>query len=145
MSGSKGRGEQSVNFLKEKIKNRTAVVAVMGLGYVGLPMAVEQAKTGFSVIGIDKNNIKVEQINSGKSYIRDVPEDILHSLVESRKLSAHHLFDRVMEVDIIIICVPTPLKTMRQPDLSFVIAAAREVAEQIKPGQLIIHDSQHGS
>lgn len=141
MSGSKGRGEQSVNFLKEKIKNRTAVVAVMGLGYVGLPMAVEQAKTGFSVIGIDKNNIKVEQINSGKSYIRDVPEDILHSLVESRKLSAHHLFDRVMEVDIIIICVPTPLKTMRQPDLSFVIAAAREVAEQIKPGQLIILES----
>jgi len=141
MAGYREQVEHPGKQLKEKIYNRSAKVAIIGLGYVGLPLAVEQAKNGFSVIGIDKDIKKVEQINNGKSYIRDVPEDILRALVEKGKLSAYHHFDLLKEADIIIICVPTPLKSMNQPDLSFVISAAREIAGQMKTGQLICLES----
>ncbi|OPX84705.1 MAG: UDP-N-acetyl-D-glucosamine 6-dehydrogenase [Pelotomaculum sp. PtaB.Bin104] len=137
----KEQEEHLANILKEKIYQRSAKVAVIGLGYVGLPMAVEQAKIGFSVMGIDQDLTKVEQVNKGKSYIRDVPEDILKPLVENGNLSAYHRFDLLMQADIVIICVPTPLKPMNQPDLSFVLSATREVANQINPGQLICLES----
>jgi len=136
-----GRGEQLAGVLKEKLSNRSAMVAVIGLGYVGLPMAVEQAKTGFSVAGIDRDAKKVEQVNSGRSYIRDVPDEDLRDMVKGGKLTAHHDFDPVGEADVIIICVPTPLQSMRQPDLSFVLSAAREVAGRLKPGQLVSLES----
>lgn len=127
--------------LKDKIHDRTATVVVIGLGYVGLPMAVEQAKTGFSVIGIDKDEKKIGQINSGKSYIRDVTNDDLSIMTRTSKFSAFLTFDHLSRADIIIICVPTPLKSMRQPDLSFVMSAVREVAGRMKPGQLISLES----
>jgi UDP-N-acetyl-D-glucosamine dehydrogenase len=141
MAVSKGYGENMSSVLIEKINLRSATIAVIGLGYVGLPLAVEQAKTGFTVTGIDKDIRKLEQISSGKSYIRDVPEDDVRALVESGKLRVHHLPAPLKEADIIIICVPTPLKTMKQPDLSFVISAAREVAGQLQVGQLISLES----
>ena len=141
MAVFKGREEHLGKILKEKIFNRSANVAVIGLGYVGLPLAVEQAKIGFSVMGIDKDSRKVEQVNNGNSYVRDVSEDILRDLVGKGSLSAYQNFDRLKENDIIIICVPTPLKSMRQPDLSFFLSAAREVAGQIRSGQLISLES----
>lgn len=141
MAVSKGYGENMSSVLIEKINLRSAAIAVIGLGYVGLPLAVEQAKTGFTVTGIDKDIRKLEQISSGKSYIRDVPEDDVRALVESGKLRVHHLPAPLKEADIIIICVPTPLKTMKQPDLSFVISATREVAGQLQVGQLISLES----
>ncbi|MDF9407827.1 nucleotide sugar dehydrogenase [Pelotomaculum isophthalicicum JI] len=135
------QGEYPEEKLKEKIYNRSAKVAVIGLGYVGLPLAVEQARIGFSVMGIDKDIKKVEQINKGKNYIQDVPEDVLFSVVENGKLSAYHHFDLLKEADIVIICVPTPLKSMNQPDLSFVISATREIADQVKTNRLICLES----
>lgn len=141
MAVLKGRVEEPGQILKEKISNRSAKVAVIGLGYVGLPLAVEQANIGFSVLGIDKDLNKVEQINNGKSYIRDISEDILCALVKDGNLKAYHCFDLLGEADVIVICVPTPLKSMRQPDLSFVIAATREVADRIRASQLISLES----
>lgn len=141
MAVLKKREKDMGNTLIEKINNRTAMVAVIGLGYVGLPLAVEQAKIGFKVVGIDKDLGKVDQINNGKSYIRDVSEDSLRALVENGNLSANHRFELLQDADIIVICVPTPLKTMGQPDLSFVIAATREVAGKLRAGQLISLES----
>lgn len=141
MTVLKGCGEILASALIEKIRLRSATIAVIGLGYVGLPLAVEQARTGFAVTGIDKDSSKVEQVNSGKSYIRDVPEDVLRASVESGKLRARHHFDSLSGEDIIIICVPTPLKAMRQPDLSFVVSAAREVAARLRSGHLISLES----
>lgn len=129
------------NLVIEKIYQRSAKVAVIGLGYVGLPMAVEQAKIGFLVVGIDQDLKKTEQINNGKSYIRDVPEDILQALVKTGKLRAYHSFELLKEADIIIICVPTPLISMNQPDLSFIISATKQIAGWIKAGQLICLES----
>lgn len=135
------RDEQIGKTLKEKINKRSAKVAIIGLGYVGLPMAVEQARTGFSVIGVDKDHKKVEMVNSGKSYIRDVPANILNELVESGKLKVYSHFNNLKDADVIIICVPTPLSSMRQPDLSFVISAAGEVSKHERRGQLISLES----
>lgn len=133
--------EHPARALREKIYNRSAKVSVIGLGYVGLPLAVEQAKIGFPVIGIDLDSWKIKQINKGKSYIRDVSADDIRDLVENGRLRASNQFDHLKEADIVIICVPTPLKTMRVPDLSFVLSATREVAGQIKKGQLISLES----
>jgi len=141
MTVLKERKEHLEQMLKEKIYSRSAKVAVIGLGYVGLPLAVEQAKAGFSVVGIDKDLTRVELINTGKSYIRDVHEDILQELVANGKLRAYHCFDLLKEADIIIICVPTPLGSMNQPDLSFVVSVTREIAGRLKTGQLICLES----
>ncbi|TEB17623.1 UDP-N-acetyl-D-glucosamine 6-dehydrogenase [Pelotomaculum sp. FP] len=135
------RGESLARIIIEKIIKRETSVAVVGLGYVGLPMAVEQAKAGFLVTGIDKDISKVEQINNGKSYIPDIPDDVLKNLVENGRLRASHLYNLLNTVDIIIICVPTPLKMMKQPDLSYVLTVTREIAGHLKPGQLISLES----
>lgn len=132
---------KNAKLLKEKIINRTAAVVVIGLGYVGLPMAIEQARCGFRVMGVDSNEEKVELINKGQSYIRDVPGDVLRPLVEQGVLGAYSSYEKVGDADVIIICVPTPLKSMRQPDLSFITSAVREIAERIKPGRLICLES----
>jgi len=141
MAEYKEQGEHPGKQLIEKINGRSAKVAVIGLGYVGLPLAVEQAKIGFSVMGIDKDIEKVEQINNGKNYIQDVSENDLRTLVKNGDLAAHHRFDLLNEADIIIICVPTPLKSMNQPDLSYVVSATREIAGRLKTNQLISLES----
>ncbi len=127
--------------LKKKITNRTAKVSVIGLGYVGLPLAVEIAKSGFSIVGIDVNKEKVDKIKSKNSYIPDVTQEELAGAVSKKKLMATSDYKILTEVDIVSICVPTPLRKTREPDISCIMAAASEVSEYLHQGQLIILES----
>jgi UDP-N-acetyl-D-glucosamine dehydrogenase len=127
--------------LKRKIENREAVCGVLGIGYVGLPLAVEMARAGFKVIGFEKNSEVVNAVNSGKSHIRDVTQDELREQVESGKLEATLDSERLGECDVISICVPTPLNKIKDPDMSYVMAATNMVAARLRPGQLIVLES----
>jgi UDP-N-acetyl-D-glucosamine dehydrogenase len=127
--------------LKKKFTDRTAVIGVAGIGYVGLPLAVEKAKVGFQVIGYDRNSARVEQVNQGQNYIRDVGDEDLARLVESQKLRASTDFGSLGRCDAIVICVPTPLTQNLDPDISYIRAVGEQVAEQLRPGQLICLES----
>jgi len=127
--------------LKEKIVNKTAKVSVIGLGYVGLPLAIEIAKAGFSVVGIDIDKEKVKKINSKNSYIPDVSKEDLARAVSEKKLVATSHYKVLKEVDIVSICVPTPLSKTREPDISYIITATSEVSKCLHQGQLIILES----
>jgi UDP-N-acetyl-D-glucosamine dehydrogenase len=127
--------------LHNKIKSKTARVGVIGLGYVGLPLAVEFAKAGFEVIGIDVQQAKVEQFNSGHSYIKDVPDSTFLPLVKSGKLRATSDFSVISTLDTVDICVPTPLRKTKDPDMSFVVAATESIAQYIRPGLLVMLES----
>lgn len=127
--------------LKQKIIERTATVAVVGLGYVGLPLAVEKAKVGFNVVGIDQNRRRVQMVNDGKSYIADVKGEELAKLVSNEKIKAFTEFDIIPEADVIVICVPTPLTKNRQPDLSYVINVTQHISERLRPAQLVTLES----
>src|ERR1039457_5653944 len=107
--------EATAQILAEKIRTRRARVGIVGLGYVGLPLAVEFAKAGFSVTGIDISTQKVDRVNAGESYIGDIPSSTLGPLVESGKLRATTDFSAVLEPDTINICVPTPLRKTKDP------------------------------
>lgn len=130
-----------VEILRGRIDDRTAKVGVIGLGYVGLPLAVELGGAGYSVVGLDQNATKVSKINAGQSYIPDVAENRLRSLVESRKLRASVDTTVLSQCDAISICVPTPLLKTKDPDLSYIVDAAETVAANLKPGTLIILES----
>jgi UDP-N-acetyl-D-glucosamine dehydrogenase len=125
----------------EKISNKTARVGIIGLGYVGLPLAVEFAKAGFSVTGIDLIESKVDRINAGDSYIQDIPRAEVAALVEAGKLCATTDFSVVAELDTINICVPTPLRKTKDPDMSFIVSACQEIAKYLHPGMLTILES----
>jgi len=127
--------------LAEKIESHTAHVGIVGLGYVGLPLAVEFAKAGFRVTGIDISERKVRSVNSGDSYVGDVPSSILGPLVEAGKLHATTDFDEVAELDTINICVPTPLRKTKDPDMSYIVSSCQEIASRFHPGMLIILES----
>src|SRR5229473_2426222 len=127
--------------LADKITNRTARVGIVGLGYVGLPLAVEFTKAGFSVIGIDVQESKVAKLNCGESYVQDVPEEILRPLVESKKFQATTDFSVVKTLDTINIAVPTPLRKTKDPDMSFIVSACQETAKYFGPGKLVILES----
>lgn len=127
--------------LKDKIHNKTAKVGVVGLGYVGLPLAVEKAKVGFHVIGFDRNAIRVDQVNRGENYIKDVKDEELKPLSAEKMISATTDFSKLSEVDVIVICVPTPLTITRDPDISYIINVTNEIAKYLKPGQLITLES----
>ncbi|SFR12071.1 nucleotide sugar dehydrogenase [Desulfoscipio geothermicus] len=127
--------------LKEKIIQKKIVLAVIGLGYVGLPLALENAKSGFLVLGIDKDSDKVAQVNLGNSYIRDVRDSDLLQVVSRGRLSATTSFGVLERADVVIICVPTPLTATREPDLSYVTNAALEIAKRLHRGQLITLES----
>ncbi|RNC63047.1 MAG: UDP-N-acetyl-D-glucosamine 6-dehydrogenase [Candidatus Dichloromethanomonas elyunquensis] len=127
--------------LKKKIINHTARIGVIGLGYVGLPLAVEKGKVGFPVLGFDINGEKVAKVNAGDNYIGDVKDEELKELAEKRILRATTDFSRLAECDVIIICVPTPLTVTRDPDISYMKASADEIAKYIRPGQLITLES----
>src|SRR5580704_10133353 len=114
--------------LQDKISSHTARVGVVGLGYVGLPLAVEFAKAGFSVTGIDVNEEKVHRVNAGDSYVGDISSATLAPLVKSGKLRATTDFSAVMELDTINIAVPTPLRKTKDPDMSFIVASCQEIA-----------------
>ena len=127
--------------LEEKIKLRTARVGIIGLGYVGLPLAVEFAKAGFSVTGIDVQESKVSQLRRGESYIQDVSSDVLQPLVKAGKFHATTDFSAVRQLDTINIAVPTPLRKTKDPDMSFIVSACQETAKYFGPGKLVILES----
>jgi UDP-N-acetyl-D-glucosamine dehydrogenase len=127
--------------LEEKIRSRTARVAVIGLGYVGLPLAVEIGRAGFPVLGIDLDRARVQAIERGANYIPDVEDSVFRDLVARKRLVAVDRFDGLGEVDGVILCVPTPLTKHKEPDISFIIAAAEEVAKRLHPGMLLVLES----
>lgn len=127
--------------LLQKIEDRTALVAVIGMGYVGLPLAVEFAKAGYQVIGVDVDAEKVRQLNAGVSYIPDVPSEVVADLVGRGLLSATSDFSTLARADAISICVPTPLRKTKDPDMSYIIAAADQIARYSRAGQLIVLES----
>lgn len=124
--------------LLNKIEDKTAVIGVIGLGYVGLPLATEIAKFGYEVIGFDIQDKKVNMINQGKNYIEDVSSLDIKNLVESERLKATTNFDFVRRVDIVLICVPTPLDKYQQPDISYLKESAKEVAKCLTKGMIVI-------
>jgi UDP-N-acetyl-D-glucosamine dehydrogenase len=133
--------EATARVLGEKIRARTARVGIVGLGYVGLPLAVEFAKAGFPVTGIDISPEKARRVNAGDSYVGDVPASTLGPLVESGKLRATADFSAVLELDTINICVPTPLRKTKDPDMSFIVSACQEIQKNFHAGTLVILES----
>src|SRR6185369_16240261 len=127
--------------LEQRLENHTARLAVIGLGYVGLPLAVEMAQAGFHVVGIDIDEKRVKQLNQGQSYIQDVPTADVAGLVREKRFHATTDFSALRECDTVNICVPTPLSKQRDPDVSFIVAAATEVARYLHRGQLVILES----
>lgn len=127
--------------LKRKIQDRSACLGVIGLGYVGLPLAVEMAKEGFRVTGIDVDKEKIASLNAGTSYVLDVPSETLHPLVREGKVRATHSLEAIEELDAVSICVPTPLRKTKDPDLSYIVAAVEAVRTYLRPGQLIVLES----
>jgi UDP-N-acetyl-D-glucosamine dehydrogenase len=127
--------------LAERIRSKTANVGIVGLGYVGLPLAVEYAKAGFTVTGIDLHHAKVDALNRGESYIQDVAANDVRSLVAEGKLSATADFRVVAELDTVNICVPTPLRKTKDPDMSYIVSACEEIAKFFHPGMLVILES----
>lgn len=125
----------------EKITSNEAIVGIIGLGYVGLPLAVSFAQANIKVIGFDKNPEKVRKINSGENYIGDITEQELQSVVNGEYLIATDRFDRIFECDVLIICVPTPLDIFKKPDMSYIESACREIGQNMKPGTFISLES----
>src|SRR2546426_10459452 len=123
------------------IKDRRARVGVIGLGYVGLPLATEFASKGLSVVGFEVDEKKVAEINAGRSYIGDVTSDLIRDSVDTGRLRATTDFDLLQECDAIIICVPTPLRKTKEPDISYIMAAAEQIKQRLRPGQLVILES----
>jgi UDP-N-acetyl-D-glucosamine dehydrogenase len=127
--------------LLEKISTHAAVVGVIGIGYVGLPLAVEKAKVGYQVVGYDRNAIRVAQVNQGSNYIRDVVDDELARMVASERLSATTDFGALATCDVIVICVPTPLTANKDPDTSYIRHVGSEIGRRLRPGQLVCLES----
>jgi UDP-N-acetyl-D-glucosamine dehydrogenase len=127
--------------LREKIDDRSARIGIIGLGYVGLPLADEFARAGFRVLGFDLAAGKVESINRGVSYIPDVPTEHIAAHRKAGRIEATTDFDRLAEVDAVSICVPTPLSKTKDPDMSYVEAASKDVAKRIHAGMLVILES----
>ena len=133
------------NLLKQKlltkIKNKTAVLGVIGLGYVGLPLAVEKAKAGYKTIGFDMQEKKVRWVNEGHNYIGDIVDSDLEEVVDKNLLDATTDYSFIKDVDTICICVPTPLNIYQQPDLSYVKNSTENIAKYLHPGMLIVLES----
>jgi UDP-N-acetyl-D-glucosamine dehydrogenase len=124
-----------------KMNERSAIVGVIGLGYVGLPLAVEFGRAGLKVIGFDLDQSRVDAINKGRSYIPDVPTEMVGMLVRQGTLSADTDFSRLAETDAVIICVPTPLRKTKEPDISYILAAAEQVKSHLHSSQLVVLES----
>ncbi len=131
----------SLETLRDKIEARDAGVAVIGLGYVGLPLAVEIASAGFQVLGVDLDKARTDALSKGLNYISDVDDELLGQLVASGRLRATDSYEQIHQVDAVIICVPTPLTKHKEPDISHIVASAEEVARRLHPGMLVILES----
>lgn len=127
--------------LQNKISNKSIRVGVMGLGYVGLPLAVAFAKAGVRVTGYDVDTVKCKSISSGKSYIPDIPSAEVKALVDAGLLQATFLPERLREMNVVVVCVPTPLGKSKDPDISFIVAAADILASNLRKGQMIVLES----
>ena len=140
--------------LSQKIEARQAIVSVIGLGHVGLPLGVLFAEAGFRVIGIDADESRVESVNRGESFIPDVPSATLRRLVAAQNakplvpsgpiagiLSATTDYDVLLDADAVIVCVPTPLSKTKDPDVSYIISAANEIATRLHSGILVVLES----
>ena len=127
--------------LLKKIAERKVIVGIVGLGYVGLPLAVEKAKAGFRTIGFDVQKEKVDMVNAGHNYIGDVVDSDLALLVKEKQLSATTDFSFIGTVDFVAICVPTPLDAHQQPDISYVESSARSVAKYLHKGMMVVLES----
>ncbi len=127
--------------LEQKLKDKTAVVGIVGLGYVGLPLAVAFSHAGFKVVGFDIQQKRVDSVNKGQSYIADVGSERLSAAVERSMLEATTDQSRLKEVDAILICVPTPLTTTKEPDLSYVIYESEQISKYLRRGQLVVLES----
>src|SRR5262245_51130867 len=127
--------------LLHKIETRSAHIGIIGLGYVGLPLAARAGRIGFSVVGFDVNREKVERINRGESYIADVPAAAIGELRDRGRLEATTDFRRLRACDVIVICVPTPLNPTRDPDISYIERAAEDIARTLRAGQLVVLES----
>lgn len=125
----------------EKFNQKSATVSILGLGYVGLPLAVVFADAGFNVIGIDPVQSKVDELNQGKSYIIDIPSEVVAKHVKSGRLKATTDFSVLKQVDAVSICVPTPLRKTGDPDLSFIVSATDELAKYLHPGMVVVLES----
>lgn len=127
--------------IKRSIAERTLVCGTVGLGYVGLPLAVEKAKAGYRTIGFDVQQAKVDKVNAGENYIGDVVQEDLSALVSEGRLEATTDFSRIAECDFVAICVPTPLDVHQQPDTSYMEGSAREIAPYLKKGAMVVLES----
>ena len=130
-----------MNVLAAKIADKSARVGVIGLGYVGLPLAVGFARAGYTVLGLDVDERKVAALNEGRSFIQDVESDDVMAAVQAGRLSASKDYDLLGQTDAIFICVPTPFDAMKAPDLGYIEQAAKGIATRLKPGQLVILQS----
>jgi len=124
--------------LAHRLDTKQATIGVVGLGYVGLPLAFEYAKKGFSTVGIDLDEDRIHQLNAGENYIDDLDDSTVRQLVEDQKLQGASSFERAGEVDVFYICVPTPVTDTNEPDTAYIEAAAQSIAEHLRPGQLIV-------
>ena len=127
--------------LKRKISTKKARIAVIGLGYVGLPLAVNFAKAGFKVFGLDTDADRVEQVNRKKSYILDIPTKDVAKVVNNGRFEARTEFEVLKTIDVIIICVPTPLKRRYTPDITYIVSAIRTIRKYLKKNALVILES----
>jgi UDP-N-acetyl-D-glucosamine dehydrogenase len=127
--------------LLDKIKKKEAKIGVVGLGYVGLPLVIEFCKSGFSVTGLDIDEKKIKALSQGKSFIKHIPDEKIEALNQDGKFEASKDFKLVEKLDCILICVPTPLNKNREPDMSYIISTAKQIAPHMKKGQLIILES----
>ena len=141
MNSPQATVQSDARILEERIRWRQAKVGIVGLGYVGLPLAVEFAKAGFGVTGIDLSDSKIARVNARESYVGDVANAALAPLVESGKLSATTDFSVVRDLDTVNICVPTPLRKTKDPDMSYIVSACGEIAKYLHPGMLVILES----
>jgi len=131
----------AVTELRRRFERRDATVGVVGLGYVGLPLAVAFAKTGLTVLGVDADRDRTDRIGRGLSPVEDVPDDVLAPLVRTGRLSVSRDIGALAAADAIVICVPTPLGKSKEPDISHIVAAADDVARILRPGQLVVLES----
>jgi UDP-N-acetyl-D-glucosamine dehydrogenase len=127
--------------LREKIESKRALVGVVGLGYVGLPLAVAFANVGFRITGIDRSKSKVATINAGKSDVEDVASSAVAALVDSKNVTATNTYTAIQKLDVVVICVPTPLSKTKDPDVSYILSAVNGIKKHLRHGHLIILES----
>ena len=130
-----------IDELEKKIKDKKAKIGIIGMGYVGIPLGLEFAGTGFSVTGFDKDSARVKEINSGKQVMKHIPAKSMKEFVKKNNGSSTTEFSEIRDMDCLIICVPTPLDEHEQPDMSYIESASKEIGKNLRKGQLIVLES----